>query len=90
MAEQNIGKVVQVIGPVLDVEFQPEKLPDIYNALHLKGTTPSGLEIDLVAEPGKFPSSGQSRCATADNPHTSSWTGRPVNMLQRTHRYLFH
>ena len=36
MAEQNIGRVVQVIGPVLDVEFEPEHLPDIYNALHLK------------------------------------------------------
>ena len=55
MAEQNIGKVVQVIGPVLDVEFQPENLPDIYNALHLKGTTPSGLEIDLVVEVQQHP-----------------------------------
>ena len=32
-AEKNIGKVVQVIGPVLDVEFEPERLPEIYNAL---------------------------------------------------------
>ena len=31
--KQNIGKVVQVIGPVLDVEFEPEKLPELYNAL---------------------------------------------------------
>ena len=29
----NVGKIVQVIGPVLDVEFQPEHLPEIYNAL---------------------------------------------------------
>jgi F-type H+-transporting ATPase subunit beta len=50
MAEQNIGKVVQVIGPVLDVEFHPEHLPEIYNALHLKGAAEGGLEIDLVAE----------------------------------------
>jgi F-type H+-transporting ATPase subunit beta len=50
MAEQNIGRVVQVIGPVLDVEFEPEHLPNIYNALQLKATTDSGLEIDLVAE----------------------------------------
>ena len=42
MAEQNIGKVVQVIGPVLDVEFDPESLPDIYNALSLAGKTESG------------------------------------------------
>ncbi|MGH6912188.1 MAG: F0F1 ATP synthase subunit beta, partial [Geminicoccales bacterium] len=32
----NIGKVVQVIGPVLDVEFEPERLPELYNALSLQ------------------------------------------------------
>ena len=32
----NIGKVVQVIGPVIDVEFEPEKLPELYNALILE------------------------------------------------------
>ena len=29
----NIGKIAQVIGPVVDVEFPPGKLPAIYNAL---------------------------------------------------------
>ena len=29
----NIGRVVQVIGPVVDVEFEIEKTPSIYNAL---------------------------------------------------------
>src|SRR5438309_7143737 len=29
----NLGKVVQVIGPVIDVEFEPERLPELYNAL---------------------------------------------------------
>ena len=29
----NVGKVIQVIGPVLDVEFEPEHLPELYNAL---------------------------------------------------------
>jgi F-type H+-transporting ATPase subunit beta len=29
----NVGKVVQVIGPVLDVEFEPEHLPELYNAI---------------------------------------------------------
>ncbi len=32
----NIGKVVQVIGPVLDVEFEPEQLPELYNAVTLQ------------------------------------------------------
>ena len=50
MADQNIGRVVQVIGPVLDVEFDAEHLPDIYNALMLTGTTDAGVEISVVAE----------------------------------------
>ncbi len=50
MADKNIGKVVQVIGPVLDVEFESENMPDIYAALSLKGTSEGGQEIDLVAE----------------------------------------
>jgi F-type H+-transporting ATPase subunit beta len=32
----NVGKIVQVIGPVVDVEFEPGKLPGIYNALDVK------------------------------------------------------
>src|SRR5207247_5666478 len=32
----NIGKVGQVTGPVLDVEFEPEQLPELYNAVTLK------------------------------------------------------
>jgi F-type H+-transporting ATPase subunit beta len=50
MADQNIGRVVQVIGPVLDVEFDSEELPEIYNALQLSGKSEGGMEIDLVAE----------------------------------------
>jgi F-type H+-transporting ATPase subunit beta len=31
------GKIVQVIGPVVDVEFEPGRLPSIYNALLVQG-----------------------------------------------------
>src|SRR6266496_2638650 len=34
--KRNVGKVVQVIGPVLDVEFEPEQLPELYNAVTVK------------------------------------------------------
>ena len=61
MAEQKIGRVVQVIGPVLDVEFEPEHLPEIYNALHLKATTDTGQEIDLVSEVQQHIGRGQVR-----------------------------
>ena len=49
MPARNVGKVIQVIGPVLDVEFDPEELPEIYNALSLKSSG-DGQEIDLIAE----------------------------------------
>ncbi|MBA3645138.1 MAG: F0F1 ATP synthase subunit beta [Gemmatimonadaceae bacterium] len=48
--EINIGKVVQVIGPVLDVEFEPDKLPELYNALRIKGKAESGADIDVTVE----------------------------------------
>ena len=31
------GRIVQVIGPVVDVEFEPGRLPAIYNALEVQG-----------------------------------------------------
>ena len=33
----NTGHVIQVIGPVVDVEFLPEQLPAIYNAVLIEG-----------------------------------------------------
>ena len=50
MAETNIGRVVQVIGPVLDVEFDPEHLPDIYNALVVKSSEGEEQDVNLVVE----------------------------------------
>jgi F-type H+-transporting ATPase subunit beta len=49
-ATRNIGKVVQVIGPVLDVEFEAEHLPELLNALHITAESDSGTNIDVVAE----------------------------------------
>jgi F-type H+-transporting ATPase subunit beta len=55
---------VQVIGPVLDVAFEPEHMPEIYNALHLSGTTDSGQKIDLVAEVQQHIGRGQVRAVS--------------------------
>jgi len=46
---QNIGRVVQVIGPVIDVEFDAERLPELYNALELTVRDDEG-EHKVVAE----------------------------------------
>jgi F-type H+/Na+-transporting ATPase subunit beta len=61
MAEQNIGKVVQVIGPVLDVEFNPEQLPEIYNALTVEITAVDGTKSRLTAEVQQHIGRGQVR-----------------------------
>ncbi len=47
----NYGKVVQVIGPVVDIEFTEDHLPAIYNAVHIKyEATADSAEIDLICE----------------------------------------
>ncbi|MDQ1699168.1 MAG: F-type H+/Na+-transporting ATPase subunit beta, partial [Frankiaceae bacterium] len=32
------GRVVRVIGPVIDVEFSPDEMPELFNALHVDRT----------------------------------------------------
>lgn len=47
----NTGRIVQVVGPVIDVEFPPKSMPAILNALHIDGTTDEGkVKIHLTAE----------------------------------------
>jgi F-type H+-transporting ATPase subunit beta len=46
-----IGKVVQVIGPVCDAEFESGELPEIYNALRVQAPEKDGRPaIDVVLE----------------------------------------
>jgi F-type H+-transporting ATPase subunit beta len=40
--ETGSGRVVRVIGPVVDAEFPREAIPDIYNALHVDVTLSEG------------------------------------------------
>jgi len=50
MADHNIGKVVQVIGPVLDVEFESEHLPEIFNEITIDQLAEGGTQVKLAAE----------------------------------------
>jgi F-type H+/Na+-transporting ATPase subunit beta len=50
IASHTIGKVVQVIGPVLDVEFEAGHLPELYNAIKIDATTDSGVHVRVTAE----------------------------------------
>jgi len=47
---RNVGRVVQVIGPVLDVEFEPEHLPELYNAVVIDHAGNGAPAIRLTAE----------------------------------------
>ncbi|MGE0200203.1 MAG: F0F1 ATP synthase subunit beta [Candidatus Melainabacteria bacterium] len=44
------GKITQVIGPVVDVEFPPGELPEIYTALNIHTKDFDGNEVTLVTE----------------------------------------
>ena len=48
--KHNVGKIVQVIGPVVDVEFEAGHLPEIYNALRIQSDGGSGQTIDVIVE----------------------------------------
>jgi F-type H+-transporting ATPase subunit beta len=47
----NLGKVVQVIGPVVDVEFDENRLPAIYNAVRIVDAgQETGIPVDVICE----------------------------------------
>ena len=55
----NKGKVKQVIGPVVDVEFEPEKLPAIYNAVRIHN---AAQQTELIAEVAQHVGEATVRC----------------------------
>ena len=46
----NVGYIVRVVGPVVDVRFEGGNLPEIYNALVIRGTNPAGQEVSVTCE----------------------------------------
>jgi F-type H+-transporting ATPase subunit beta len=63
MAQQVDGRVAQVIGPVVDVEFPDEHLPPIYNAVQIKDDGELGaVAIDVTAEVAQHLGENRARC----------------------------
>ena len=58
----NTGKIVQVIGPVIDVEFEEGNLPSIMNALTITNPTISDEEDNLVVEVAQHLGDNVVRC----------------------------
>ncbi len=50
----NVGKVVSVVGPAVDIEFEPGQLPEIYNAIKIRSedqdTVKSSVELNVTLE----------------------------------------
>ncbi|MFN4174113.1 MAG: F0F1 ATP synthase subunit beta, partial [Parachlamydiaceae bacterium] len=57
--EELKGKIVQVLGPVVDIEFPSQKLPAIYNAVVIKDPSKN---IDLVCEVANHAGDNIARC----------------------------
>jgi len=81
MADKNVGKIVQVIGPVIDVEFEAGHLPEIYNALRVvsdgKG---GGAALDVICEVEQHLGENRVR-AVAMKPTDGMQRGMPVTNL---------
>lgn len=63
---ENIGKIVQVIGNVIDVEFPEGKLPNILNALVLNNPTIGDEPDNLVVEVAQHLGNNVVRCVAMD------------------------
>jgi F-type H+-transporting ATPase subunit beta len=66
MSDQNVGKIVQVIGPCVDVEFEPGKLPAIMNALFVSNPGISDEADNLVIEVAQHLGDNVCRCIAMD------------------------
>jgi len=65
MANEN-GKVVQVMGPVVDVEFPPGMLPEIFTALRVTNAAIDQRENNLVLEVAQHLGENTVRCVAMD------------------------
>lgn len=62
MATENVGTVVQIIGPVIDIRFERGKLPSIYNAIKINSEG-----IDIVAEVMQYTGNDTVRCVSMNS-----------------------
>jgi F-type H+-transporting ATPase subunit beta len=62
----NVGRIIRVVGPVIDVEFPADSMPAIYNALKIEGETQMGA-IDLVLEVEQHLEGGVVRAVSMDS-----------------------
>ncbi|MDU4892764.1 MAG: F0F1 ATP synthase subunit beta [Clostridium sp.] len=78
---QRVGKVVQIIGPVIDIRFDEDSLPNIYNAIEIKmdgrvvvSEVEQHIGDDIVRTISMEPTEGLKRGLRAID------TGRPIEV----------
>ncbi len=64
---QNIGRIKQVIGPIVDVEFESGQLPEIYYAVKVSNPAISNSEWNLVLEVAQHLGENTVRCIAMDS-----------------------
>ena len=63
----NKGKVIQVIGPVVDVEFPEGQMPEIYTALRIQDEgQDTGVALDVTLEVQQHLGDGRVRCVSLE------------------------
>src|ERR1700712_3270917 len=50
ITKQQVGRIVQIIGPVVDIEFEAGHLPAIYNAVRIVSPEGGSQTIDVIVE----------------------------------------
>lgn len=80
--EKSEGKVVRIVGPVIDVAFQPDQIPEIYSAIYVDQEIPEvGKRIKVVSEVAQHLGDGVVRCVAL----------QPTDGMQRGMiAYTFH
>ena len=63
----NVGKITQVMGAVVDVEFENSSLPPIYNALQVTNPTINDQEWNLILEVAQHLGENTVRCIAMDS-----------------------
>ena len=63
----NVGKITQVMGAVVDVEFENSSLPPIYNALQVTNRTINDQEWNLIFEVAQHLGENTVRCIAMDS-----------------------
>lgn len=63
----NEGTIIQVIGPVIDIEFPNGKLPEIMNAIKIPRVNADGAQEDLIVEVQQQLGDDRVRCVAMDS-----------------------